>query len=751
MLYFSCMVLLSSVYWATGSVLAPYMLNAVGTPAENSSSAASLYRFSDYNAAFVPEVDDLLNGPRSGVFKIWSNETEFGRPTIQTAGFSPVFLPGLVFGLLTDDPFVYLTLLAWCTVVLFGMFVILLGCEWELDPFAALIAGLLCATMPYMILWMSFNMFISGLCWTTGILYGLVRYQRRRDVYGWGILTFAVSSLFLTGYPQTIVYIAYMLAGFCVVLMYRVYKKDRKEGMALFAGCMSAVAVGVALVVPVYADILVNARDSSRIDAGYEFFSQAVLSLTSWQDVATVITRFSNQEFYGEQLRAGFPFQSSAEHMTPMLGMFAVIGFWVSWQRDRYWLVVIAVLCAVALIPGIHYFAFSYLGFNLSKSTPIAFIQYPFIILVLFGADAVVRNLRADRTRRMHVGVACCGVLSVGVSLWAGQKLSYDIVWANVFVAVVLMSIIWIQLVKQSPGLLWAGMILSVWMYSYPMMLWQSSEISTVDDAFYARIRSHIPAGALTAVVPGNFPFVSNNFNAYVDIPSIHTYNSLSAERYQRFIESMGGEFTNYGRRNSAINPDYTSVSFWMSNIGLVVAPIQLRSPMLQKVDTLPGNSPGQAIFLYSVSQRMGRALVISHPAAGLSQPSIEIQDPRLSEYQIPRMIDDSADRLVFSVAVDQPSLLVVSQKYHPQWYAEVFDGQRWLERPIVEVNGIFQGVSLTPDDTIVRLSFRPYARWMWVVHLFWAGFVSYIGFMWVRARKIVADKQRSSAHTIRQ
>jgi hypothetical protein len=276
------------------------------------------------------------------------------------------------------------------------------------------------------------------------------------------------------------------------------------------------------------------------------------------------------------------------------------------------------------------------------------------------------------------------------------------------------------------------------------MMLWQSSEISTVDDAFYARIRSHIPPGALTAVVPGNFPFVSNNFNAYVDIPSIHTYNSLSAERYQRFIESMGGEFTNYGRRNSAINPDYESVSFWMSNIGLVVAPIQLRSPKLQKVDTLPGNTSGQAIFLYSVSQRMGRALVVSHPEVVLSQPSIEIQDPRLSEYEIPRIIDDSADRLVFSVAVDQPSLLLVSQKYHPQWHAEVFDGQRWLERPIVEVNGIFQGVSLTPDDTIIRLSFRPYARWMWVVHLFWAGFVSYIGFMWVRARKIVADKQRS-------
>jgi hypothetical protein len=267
------------------------------------------------------------------------------------------------------------------------------------------------------------------------------------------------------------------------------------------------------------------------------------------------------------------------------------------------------------------------------------------------------------------------------------------------------------------------------------MLLWQPAEIRTADDVYYARIRSHIPAGAMTAVVPGNIPFVGNNFNAYVDIPSIHTYNSLSAERYQQFITSMGGEFTNYGRRNASINPDFTSVPFWMSNIGLVVAPKELRSPVLQKVDTLPAKKRGEEIFLYSVSQRMGKALVVAHPAIPVSQPSVEIPDPRLSDYQIPRVIEDSGDQVVFSVAVNQPSLLVVSSKYHPQWHAEVFDGQRWLDRPVLAVNGIFQGVALTPADTNVRLSFRPHARWIWVVHLFWVGYLMYIGFVWMSAR----------------
>ena len=741
-LYFAVMVALSSVYWAHGVVLAPYMPNAVGTSEDASSSAPMVYRHSDYFAVFIPEVDDLLNGARSGLFTLWSSETEFGRPTYQTSGYSPVFLPGFVFGQLTDNPYVYLTLLAWCTVVLFGMFVILLGCEWELDPFATLIAGLLCATMPYMMLWMTFNVFISGLCWTTAILYGVVRYQRRRDVYGWGILTFAVSSLFLTGYPQTIVYIAYMLAGFCVVQVVRAYSKDRNDGIAFCAGVLSAVAVGVALVVPVYADILVNARDSSRIDAGYEFFSHVVLSVTSWQDVATLIARYSNQEFYGEQLRAGFPFQSSAEHMTPMLGMFALIGLWVSWRRDRYWLVVIAVLCAVALIPAAHYFAFSYLGFNLSKSSPVAFLKYPLVVLVLYGADAVVRTVRRSRTQSLTIAAACAGVVSVGGSLWAGQTLSYDVVWLNVLIAAMLISVVWLQLVLPVRGLLWVGILVSILMYSYPMLLWQPATIRTVDDAYYERIRRHIPAGALTAVVPGNIPFVGNNFNAFVDIPSIHTYNSLSAQRYQQYITTMGGEFTNYGRRNASINPDFAGLPFWMSNIGLVVTPIEMRSPVLQKVDSLPGKNREQTFFLYSVTQRMGRAIVVAQPAIPATQQSIEISDPRSSGYQTPGITENVGDRMTFSVSVNQSSLLVVSQKYHPQWIAEVFDGQRWTERPVITVNGLFQGVALTPDVTTVRLTFRPYAAWMWVVHLFWALYTAYIGFVWVRTRQ----NQRSNS-----
>ncbi len=744
-LYFAVMVALSSVYWAQGMVLAPYMPNAVGTSEDPSSSAPTVYRHSDYFAVFIPEVDDLLNGARSGLFTLWSSETEFGRPTYQTSGYSPVFLPGFVFGQLTDDPYVYLTLLSWCTVVLFGMFVILLGCEWELHPFATLIAGLLCATMPYMMLWMTFNVFISGLCWTTAILYGVVRSQRHRDVYGWGILTFAVSSLFLTGYPQTIVYITYMLAGFCVVQVIRAYRKDRNDGIAFCAWVISAVAVGIALVVPVYADILVNARDSSRIDAGYEFFSQAVLSVTSWQDIATVIARFSNQEFFGEQLRAGYPFQSSAEHMTPMLGMFAVIGLWVSWRRDRYWLVVVAVLCATALIPAIHYFAFSYLGFNLSKSSPVAFLKYPLVVLVLFGADAVVRTVRRAPARSLNIAAACAGVLSVGGSLWAGQTLSYDIVWLNVLIAAMLISIVWLQLVLPARGLLWAGILVSIMMYSYPMLLWQPTAIRTVDDAYYDRIRRHIPAGALTAVVPGNIPFVGNNFNAFVDIPSIHTYNSLSAQRYQTFITTMGGKFTHYGRRNASINPDFASLPFWMSNIGLVVSSKELRSPALQLVDSLPGKNRGQEINLYTVSQRMGKAIVVTRPALQAMQQSIEIPDPRPSGYQTPRIIENAGDRLTFSVAVTQSSLLVVSQKYHPQWVAEVFDGHRWVERPVITVNGMFQGVALTPDITTVRLLFRPYAAWMWVVHLFWGLYAAYIGFVRVRTRRNAQANTRST------
>jgi uncharacterized membrane protein YfhO len=59
---------------------------------------------------------------------------------------------------------------------------------------------------------------------------------------------------------------------------------------------------------------------------------------------------------------------------------------------------------------------------------------------------------------------------------------------------------------------------------------------------------------------------------------------------------------------------------------------------------------------------------------------------------------------LRLAVHSDTPSMLVVSQHDYPGWSATV-DG---LERPVLRVNGVLQGVEMGAGTHEVRLKFAP-------------------------------------------
>ena len=63
-------------------------------------------------------------------------------------------------------------------------------------------------------------MHVATVCWSTALLWGIVRLYRRGDVVAWFMLTFAVYILLLMGYPQAIVSVLRML--FAVVLWYSI-------------------------------------------------------------------------------------------------------------------------------------------------------------------------------------------------------------------------------------------------------------------------------------------------------------------------------------------------------------------------------------------------------------------------------------------------------------------------------------------------------------------------------------------------
>ena len=96
------------------------------------------------------------------------------------------------------------------TVALFGLFILLLSREWGFHPVAGLFGAIGAARLPSMMFVRYSPVYSSSFCWGFGILYGITRIQNRKDLWSLGILAFKIHALFLTAYPQTIIYICYI-------------------------------------------------------------------------------------------------------------------------------------------------------------------------------------------------------------------------------------------------------------------------------------------------------------------------------------------------------------------------------------------------------------------------------------------------------------------------------------------------------------------------------------------------------------
>jgi hypothetical protein len=68
------------------------------------------------------------------------------------------------------------------------------------------------------------------------------------------------------------------------------------------------------------------------------------------------------------------------------------------------------------------------------------------------------------------------------------------------------------------------------------------------------------------------------------------------------------------------------------------------------------------------------------------------------------RIEDNQADRVVVSVSMSRPGILVVTQNYSPFWEVRV-DG---VEGRVIPVDHTFQGVRLEPGQHKIELTYRP-------------------------------------------
>jgi hypothetical protein len=402
---------------------------------------------------------------------------------------------------------------------------------------------------------------------------------------------------------------------------------------------------------------------------------------------------------------------------------FAVIGLLTAFRQTWGWWLAIVIFCLLAFVHPLYVLAVKYLGFNLSRSTPLGSIMLPLTVIVAYGADALIRRTEQAKLSRA-VMVAAASVLAViAVGLSYGVIREVPIRWGMVLVMLLLVGLLVAQRRTTRPMLLITALITVLVSISYPLMLHRHPAQIAMTSPLVEKVRENLPAGSRFAVAAPGISVLPPNLNAGLGLASVHSYNSLSPGRYHTLIKALGGEVRTYGRWNSVIAPDYAGAMFWMSNISLMLSPTKLVHENLEYLEEVSG------IHLHRVISRMGDGRQIISPMTSLKADGIHIADPRPLPGHSPLRVLDEGDVLEFEVLPGATSVLVLSRKFHRDWQARALVLQGWMPARTTEVNGVFQGVVVPSDAQRVRLEFKPFVRCAWIAHVFWLLLLALLGF----------------------
>jgi hypothetical protein len=628
-------------------------------------------------------------------------------------GFSPSYLPSWVIAQFTDSPWRFITALSLLTCFLTGVFVILFCWEIKLSPLAALIGSSLATSPPFMY-WLTFPMFLAVWCWATGALWAVTRLDRNPDLVGWSVLTFSIYSLLMTGYPQFVVYHAYILAGYGLYLAYRKQQLGWLEVGRFMLLSASALIVGAALALPVYIDLANTLSESLRVAPEPSFFSAILPSLGTLNEIFRFILLIVIPEIFGNPIDSSYPFTYDGSSVTPLFIFFATIGLVVSFRKSFGWLLAVVILLLLTIIHPLHALGVKYFGFNISRTVPLSCFFLPLTIIVVYGADALVKRSIPGELSRV-VWLAAATVLAViVVGLGFGLTNAIPIRWGIVLGMLILVALFVAQNKQTHPALLIAALFTVMMMDSYPLMLHQNPARIATTSPVVEKIRANLPSGSRFAVIaPGSY-VLPPNLNAGLGLPSIHSYNSLSSRRYHTLIKSLGGEMLTYGRWNGYISPDFNSEMFWISNTSLLLSHIMLTHENLEYLGVVSD------LHLYKVISRMGDSLQFRAIQTKVDIDGLQITDPRLLPRYNSTKVLDQGDLLEFVVTPGIPSVLMLSQMFHRDWEAQQLGKDGWVQAKTTAINGVFQGVFLSQDAQRVRLEFKPYARYALIANFVW-------------------------------
>jgi hypothetical protein len=679
------------------------------TPAQYECDQAKL---SDQETEFLPEIATQLQTPHESFVVVRNPWNEFGRPTKHITGNTPANIYTWLIYQFSDDPYVISFIMSVSLTWFAGLFVLLIGREWRLTPFAGCLGAIVMVTMPYIMYWATFPMHIATICWSTGLLYGGIRLIRHNTFTNWVIVTLSMYLLLMLGYPQAVVFALAIVGGYLVIESI----KRQRTLIPFVIRMLSAGITALILVAPAYLDLYDIYQRSARASVASDFYLLHIQRIDSWLGTAVYTSANLVPQLFGNPGSRDFVFEYDGAGISPWYGLCVLITLVGRWRASWWWGIVIVIMIVLTISPSIYLTLVEAIPLlRISQWAPLWSAVLPIVVCVMLAVD----TLSTIPPKRLAWIVSLWGIGVIAVVIGAtsvAEALAVTLIpWQVGLIATMcigMIGLIWLP--AQRTWIIVGVTILTIAVYSMPLQRRQPADAVVTTSDLTTAITQHIPPQSRFANLSVELNhLMPPNFNTLHQIASIHTYHNFIGTPYQQALGQLGGKLVTYGRINGTIAPDIDGTMFWMSNIGMVMSHQPLTHPNLTAVATV-GDT-----YLYTTETRMGSSWRM--PVVDNNANDIRIDDYR-SRPSIPIIAHiDHGDRIDITIAPrPYTTLIVISEQFSPAWQAQVFDGQTWQATRTVTVNGAFLGVLVPNNIRTVQLTYTTPVQWMWLSHLVW-------------------------------
>ena len=662
--------------------------------------------FRDQPTFFLPELHHQLQGERSGWLASWNPHVELGRPARHLGGLSRAWIVTNAVSFVTRDAFAAYTLLSLLAVLGCAVFGHLLLRSMGLAPAACLLGAVALSLGVYVSYWLTFALYVWGVCWTLALLWLVPLYlERPSAARGLGI-AFALYSLILSSYPQQTVWHAWLML---LVFGRALFASERPRAARLRAvlGLAGWAGLAAACAGPVWVDALLDLAQSGRTEVDTSFFFETLPTIGSARDLSAFAARVYDASWFGNPIGRDYPFKIRGVSWTPVLSALLAVSFCSSGGRSARawwpWQLFLLATLAVSLFPALYRTGIQWFGLGLSRHAPLAGAHVPLGVLAALAAD---RLLREDRPGRVVATLAALGPLALALpgAFLGGESVASGFFGASLLFAAGAALFAW----NRSPVLL----AVPASHYAFQLRLSVPRSEALRDSGLSARMRAETADGSRFLWVGRQYRYLLRpNQEALFGLRSPNAYDPVTSRRWQSLIDSISSEGAQiYGRQflrvEDAARLDAERLA--AAGIGLLLS-----------VEALPPELARR----FHVTARLGfwrprRAPVLEAQLLEFDARAPEAStDGVLATPSLPvRRTLDRGDQLDFEVSPSESeTLLFVSQQYDARWRAWA-DG---APAETLEVDGFYQGVRLPPGTADVRLGFRPSTRWAFVPQVF--------------------------------